>query len=521
VAGCVSILMCTLLVAPRLLSQDEPAGSVEPSYEAADQYAKDALEGTVDPASYVLGPGDALSIGFWGEVNRVDGVVINPDGDALIAPVGPVHLDGLTLKEARELIRSRLSAYYRPSILSVSLASIRRFQAHVVGMVEKPGAFEVNGVTRVSQAVALAGGLQEGSSRRNILIRRDQGDVRVDLTRYLLLGENAMNPFLKDGDIVYVPPMSGPVHIFGSVYRPHMYEFIEGEILGELLELAGGFRPEAYTESIEVQRYEAEDPSVSRAVVLSGEPSVLSTFRLKMGDRIFVRSIPDWHEDAQVAITGEVKYPGVYVIDQGVERLSDVVTRAGGFTEDASLAEARLIRGAYEARAFPIEAEVSVLKQIENSFDHREKDLIKTMGRERKGSTSMSFEKVFLEGDSRYDPPLYDGDIIEVPRASWFVRVSGQVRTPGLVAFRAGETYDYYIAETGGFSRGADRRGTRLVTAMSGQTLKAGGEQVRPGDVIWVPKKKEREWWTTTREILQLLAQIATIYVVADQISSR
>ena len=476
------------------------------------------LEGTVDADQYILGPGDVLQIGFWGDVNRSDRVVVNPDGDALVTPVGPLKVTGMTLAEARNVIKEKLAAYYRPSILSVSLVSIRSFQVHVVGMVERPGAFEVNAVTRVSQAVVRAGGLAPTASQRNIRVTRAGGELRADLTRYLLLGDNQMNPFLNDGDVVYVPPRSEQVHVYGSVYRAGAYEFIEGETLDALIDIAGGFKPEACLDSIEIERFPDEDPVVSRALFLSPEPETLKGFKVAPGDRIFVRSIQDWHRDAKVTVNGEVERPGVYVIQEGVETLSHLVARAGGLTDKASLAESRLVRGAYASTTFPIESEIEAIKDMESVLSEKDKQLVKTLSREPKGALSLRFEQIFAaKKGKRVDPPLYDGDLIEIPRASSSVRVSGQVENPGLVAFRPGEKSGYYIRQAGGFAPGADVGGTRLVTALNGQMMSPSGTEVRAGDIIWVPGKKEFSLWGAVKDIVQVLAGIATVYVVIDQ----
>jgi protein involved in polysaccharide export with SLBB domain len=483
--------------------------------------APDALEGTLDPELYFLGPGDVLQIGFWGDVNRQEIVTVNPDGDILVPPVGPIRVAGKSLAEIREIVKSRLSVYYRPSILSVSVVSLRTFQVHVVGLVESPGAIEANGVTRVSQAIGMAEGVLDGGSMRNIMVRRGSGAYRADLTGYLYIGDNAFNPFLQDGDVIYVPARGGMVHIYGSVGRPGDYEFVEGETVAELVRLAGGMRPEAYTEEIELERFEPEDSSRSTPIFLEGGQASLAGFEIKMGDRVFVRSIPDWQRDAKVQIVGEVKFPGLYVIEEGRETLTSIIAKAGGFTEHASLAEARLVRNAYAVGTHPIEREMGVLGEMQDSFGEEERDLLKTMGRETKGRLAIRFDEIFLEPGSAEDPLLYDMDVIEVPRASNSIRVAGQVKNPGLVAIAEGQGYSYYIRAAGGYAPKADRRSTTLIRAASGVRVDPWDEKVGPGDIIWVPARLERDWWQVTKDVLALAAQIATIWLVVDTTSGK
>lgn len=517
------VILCAILASAAAFAEEPAGGATAPAAaaEVPSGPGLGSLEGTVSSADYILGPGDVILIGFWGEINRSDRVVINPDGDALVSPVGPLHVSGMPLAEARDLIRENLAPYYRPGVLSVSLVALRTFRVHVVGAVARPGALEANAVTRVSRVIADAGGLAEHGSERNIEIRRKGANLRVDLVRYLLLGDNGANPYLNDGDVVYVPPRAEQVYVYGSVYRQGGYEFIEGESLGDIIGLAGGLRPEAFTDSLEIQRFDSSDPTRSVTQFLSAGPAGLQQFKVASGDRIFVRSLDNWHEDAKVTISGEVLYPGVYVIEEGTETLTSLVARAGGFTERASLAEARLVRGAYASVRYPIEAGIQASGATERGLSEREEQLAQTLSREPKGALSISFEDVFAAGGGTPDLLVYGGDAIDVPRASGSVRVSGQVKHPGLVAYQRGKGYGYYIGQAGGFASGADLGGIRLVTAMNGQLVGAGGAEVRPGDIIWVPRKSDKGFWDVVKDVLTILAQAATIYIVVDQVTSK
>ncbi|MFZ1947291.1 MAG: SLBB domain-containing protein [bacterium] len=516
VVGCALGLM---LCGPAA-SQDAAATTEATAHQAAPTAMSGALEGTVGADQYIVGPGDVLEVGFWGEVSRSERIVVSPDGDALISPVGPLRVAGLTLAQARQLVREKLAPYYRPSILSVSLIDLRTFQVHVVGSVAKPGAVEASAVTRVSQAIRLAGGLAEGASQRNILVVRGDERLTVDLTRYLLLGDNRANPFLSDGDVVNVPPGLESVYIYGSVYREGGYEFVEGESLGDLIDLGGGLRPEALAGSIELVRFDADSPDRSHLVPLPPDSADCGAVALAPGDRVFVRAREGWHRDAKVAVRGEVRFPGVYVIEEGVETLTGLVARAGGLTERASLADATVTRTAYAGTVFPVESGIEASKDLEGAFTDREIQLAQTLGREPKGTMSLRFEDIFGARGERSDLVLVDGDLVTVPKASMSVRVSGQVAVPGLVPYKPGEPYSYYIKAAGGFARGADLGGTRVVTAMSGEMVRVGGAEIRPGDMIWIPRKADRSGWVVLRDIIEVLAQMATIYVVADQIAS-
>jgi len=497
---------------------DMPSGVSIPTQEVPRPPSA-SLEGKVDPEEYMLGVGDVLSVGFWGEVNRQEQVTVTPDGVILVPPVGPIDVDGLTLAEARVLLVEKLSPYYRPSILSVSLLRIRSFRVHVVGQVSFPGAYEVNSITRVHQAITLAGGFVEGSSMRNVQVYRDDDTVRVDLTRYVLVGDSDANPFLLEGDVVYIPPRVGSVYIFGSLYRPGNYEFIEGETLSGLIELAGGFRPEADADTLRLSRFPENDPWRPRQIEITDVGDVRDTLLMRLDDRVFVRARPEWHEDAVVEIIGEVIYPGKYVVEEGEERLTSLIERAGGFTEEASLAEALLVRNAYAERELVVESELMTIGEVSTSFDHTEMDMFKTFGREPKGLVSISLVGM-LTGESDFlDPALYDGDRIEIPKVGSFVRVAGQVVSPGLIDIAEDERATYYIKKAGGYTSRADKGKTRVIRGTAGQRFEATWATILPGDIIWVPEKRERDWWQNFKDVVTIAAQLATVYLVIREVA--
>ncbi|MGQ9604171.1 MAG: SLBB domain-containing protein [bacterium] len=505
-----------LFLAVSLSAQDEDQASA-----SATQTAQGMIEGSINPDSYIVGPGDLLEIGIWGGLGRRYTVPVNPEGTVTIHPVGPIKVDGMVLSEVNRTIIDQLSKYYRRDIITVSLVGVRTFTIHVIGWVESPGAVSANAVTRVSQALRLAGWVRAGGSLRNIVLMRGDKRIPVDISRYLLIGDTSRNPFVTGGDIVYVPAVSGQVSILGEVNSPGSYEFVEGETLGDLVELAGGFKISAWLDTIEVQRFSDDNPTMSIAIYLNGDAAVIDSFKLKIGDRFFVRSIPEFHDDPRVEIVGEVRYPGIYVIEEGIETITDLIKRAGGFTDRASLAEARLIRGIYQARSFPVESEVGVYKDLQDGLTGRERDLLGVLSREPKGRIVVDLEKTFASGDPRFDIKLCRSDRIEIPRVSNLVRVSGQVETPGLLSFRKGFRFRDYIELAGGYASGADKRATRVIRATGGQQVKPGSVEIQPGDIIWVPRKPERSGWEIAKDVINVVTQLATIYLVVDAIAKK
>lgn len=126
------------------------------------------------------------------------------------------------------------------------------------------------------------------------------------------------------------------VRITGPVAKPGQFAINQGvNRVSDVLHWAGGLLYYAADEA-EITRVDVTDrgPQTTRIKIslraaMQGDP--MHNITLQMNDYIFVRAVPDWQLYKQVAVYGEVTYPGVYTIGPG-ERLSSLIERAGGFS---------------------------------------------------------------------------------------------------------------------------------------------------------------------------------------------
>lgn len=194
-------------------SQPESGGGASSKKGSASADALDVtLSRVIDPGRYVLGPGDRLTVTLWGEYSSVESVTISADGKVSLDTIGELKLVGLTLDQARALLKAAMVKYYRNVDGGISLGGLRLFKVWVLGAVNAPGSYSATLDTRVSELVSLAGGVLPGGSRRSIAVKKD-GKVRAvaDLNAFLRRGDEGANPFLQDGDTVFIPPLTGPL----------------------------------------------------------------------------------------------------------------------------------------------------------------------------------------------------------------------------------------------------------------------------------------------------------------------
>ena len=165
-------------------------------------------------------------------------------------------------------------------------------------------------------------------------------------------------------------------------------------------------------------------------------PIGAADFTLQPYDRVYVRTVPEFEFPKMVTIAGEVRYPGPYTIIADNERITNLVKRSGGLTEEA----------------FPEGA------TLQRSYDGT-------------GPIVIELHEVLKNERSQANIILKDGDVITIPKIKDFVAVAGAVNTTKLyrqdllgldnrvtVVFDGNRSARYYIEKfAGGVSENGDR----------------------------------------------------------------
>jgi len=479
-----------------------------------------ALDRPVDPEVYLVGPGDELAVNVWGGVHRGFKVTVTPEASAIVPTVGEIPLSGMTLAQAKRSILRRIGKIYPGVPATVTLIQVRWLRVAVTGAVEEPGMCLVTANVRACEAIATAG-WQETSSRRRIVLFRGGDTLRVDELRFARTGNEMFNPYLTEGDLIFVPHARvghGVFEIYGSVNRPGIFEFVEGDRLEEAIELAFGFAVDADTTAVELVRFLGDDSLTAKHVIdlcISG-PGLGRKMNLQPDDRIFVRPRIDYRLKASVRIAGEVIRPGRYPIENGRTLLSELLVLCGGVTERADLSRATLVRadrflpglGTNERiRSIPGELQTGI-----------EREWILAHSLTPVGRVSINLKRLLQTGEKAYDLPLWDGDAVRVPRFLPQVNVIGRVQRPGLIPHIPGCDLDYYIERAGGLSWHADRSGVFVLKGTTGMPVeKKKVKQLDAGDTIVIPTVREKKFWPILRDAMVVLGNIATLYLVIDQ----
>jgi polysaccharide biosynthesis/export protein len=469
-----------------------------------------ALESTIDPASYYVGPSDVFSVNIWISPPVSMTLTVSPEGSLIIPTVGEIRVADLTLAEAKQKILTEIRKKYLTGTSTATLVLPRNVVVTVTGNVLNPGSYVLGAYERANKAIELANTpsrvqdkdlapyfLATGS-RRNVSVRhKDRTVSRVDIPRFLASKEDRWNPYMREGDVVAVPrnnDVRNVVGVYGEVNVPGQIEFVEGDSIKDALVIASGFSRYARTDSIEFSRFDSNGVTITTsrvdvAAILRGDRPDRA---LQPGDRILVYAKPDQRGDFLVTIEGEVKYPGRYPIAKRSTHLSEVIRRAGGFTEFASLKDAELSRHSVGSRETQLERLESLhggVPSEDTAYYYLETDL-----RLQKEIVNVDFHRLWERGDSSQDVVLQSGDVIKVPTTKRTVYVYGQTVTPGHIPYVPGEGLEYYIGKAGGYTDRARPGDVKIVKARTKQWLSPDDTVIEEGDYVWVPKEIERSF---------------------------
>lgn len=291
------------------------------------------------PIDYTLGAGDEIVINIWGAAEANYQLTINPEGVIRIPNLGPIHLDGLSIQDARSRILDRLQSIYsglRPNqpenantFAEVSVGNVRSIRVTLMGEVSQPGTYTISSLSTVFNALYAAGGPTDSGTFRNIQIIRGQDIVAtLDVYDFLVFGDQGDNIRLRDQDIIKIDPYINRVRLSGEVKRPGIFEMKEGETLNDLIKFTAGFTENAYTQRLVLRRATNIQRSISDVSWPEGGDLVL-----RSGDELQVGELLESF-DNRVEIKGAVFREGEYELTEGMT-LKDLISKADGVREDA------------------------------------------------------------------------------------------------------------------------------------------------------------------------------------------
>jgi polysaccharide export outer membrane protein len=446
----------------------------------------------------------------------------------------------------------------------------------VEGHVFRPGPVAWHDGLRLTDVIGSVDEIKPNGDLHYVLIRREQAPdrqitvVSADLAAALADSASLENLELKPRDRIivfdlesgrteYINPLLAEIRRQARIDAPSAVVRVDGRVksrgdyplepnmrVSDLLRAGGGLQDAAYGAKAELTRYRLQEGlrqtqliEIDLSAILKGDVS--ADLLLQPFDFLSVKEIPEWSEQEQVTLTGEVRFPGIYPIQRG-ETLRSVLGRAGGLT---SLAFAE---GAVFTR---VELKKREQDQIDRLADRLQSDLAATAlqaaaanqaaaGQALQVGQSLltqlkqakSVGRLVIDLDSitsasrgsNNDVTLREGDQLFIPKMKQEVTVIGEVQTTTSHFYRADLTRDDYVSLSGGTTRKADRDRIYIVRAdgsvisseNGGWFRRSANVTIHPGDTIVVPLDTERMpalplWQAVTSIIYNLAIAAAAV----------
>ncbi len=378
--------------------------------------------------------------------------------------------------------------------------------------------------TIIDQKVLNFDNLPSKMSLRRIKLTRASGEETLDLMRYFRLGETEQNPYLMDGDVIFVPCKEMEVSLNGSWNQVQKLELLPGDRLSTIAALGLGLSLDADPNRSFIYRF-TEDMTARETLPVNlvdaiNNPGSSSDIEIKHGDEIYAFKRPNYVGREYITIEGLVKYPGKYPINGGLISLLDVLELCGGPSERGDMKLAYVL----DPNLNTIEDEdyLRLKRMSTGSMTDAEYGYYILRLREMKGKYSVDLNKLWETKDEAYNTYIKPGTYIYVPEKMDKVIVSGHVKNPGLYDFEEGLTWKEWVEKAGGKIRNSKLRRSRIVDARTGQWIKPKKDTVvHAGDMVFVPQAQERSLWSDTQKVIAFTSQIITIFLGINSLTTQ
>ena len=260
--------------------------------------------------SYILGPGDVVTVSIFGKSQADLQFTIKSDGFIEPANLPKIYLKGISLGQAREVVRRRLQNFYQfeKGQFALTLTTSRTLTIQITGAVAQPGSYTLSAYNTAFNALIAAGGPNKLGTIRNIQVINGGRTKTLDVYEYLFNPSKQKDYYLQNNDIIYVPFIGDLIEIEGSVKQVGVYEMKAKETFTDLLKYSGGYLNDALEGEIQLVR-----KNVDGSFVKEYTGDALSSLTFEDGDKVIVATQTSDRKD-YVEVGGLVDYPGVYGI---------------------------------------------------------------------------------------------------------------------------------------------------------------------------------------------------------------
>jgi protein involved in polysaccharide export with SLBB domain len=472
-------------------------------------------------SSYLVAPGDKISIQMWGTVNRADVMTVDNQGNIFIPDVGPVKVKDVPANRINAIVTQSIKSIYTNNVsIYVNLLTSTPVSVFVAGPVLRPGQYAGLASDSVLFYLKRAGGIDPyRGSYRNIKVLRNQ-QVVLDYDLYDFLKEGKLAGFsFKDEDVILVKEQGAMVTVEGAARYPFRFELLQNKTSGN--DLIYYSRPLEKTSHVAITGNRNTGPI---SVYLPIDE--FDDFKMIDGDVVL------FNDDLRpqvlsIQISGSYLGPSFYAVDTNT-RLLDILSHIEVDPNQANY-------GAIYIKRESVAQQQKTL--IDESLNRLERSIFtapaSSDGEARIRSQEAQLISQFVARARLIEPlgkvilsengkvaniRLEQGDEIVIPAQTDLIQVAGEVLMPQAIVYNPNASISDYVAWAGGFSeRANDERIvvvranglTIFIDSQSSWLTDDNKQSLQAGDQILVLPKIDTKLLQAVRDITQIMFQIA------------
>lgn len=469
--------------------------------------------------NYHITQGDSLLVQLWGGLDFQQEIKVDAQGNVFIPKVGPIKVLGVKNSQLNKVVLKSIKRVYKSNVQAyVTLLSSQKVKVYLAGMVNKPGLYEGHSADSVMAFIDQAGGMRKnlGSYRFISIKRNNKAVAQIDLYEFLQKG--LISPTqLQDGDVILIEPKKGEITLEGTLGFNGKYEVKQSKNdLLTILESAAISENATHVTVVSplhkkgIKEIEAKQYNLADIKSVQVQPGSL----VRVSSQMRANSI-------SVEVIGEHKSQFEMVLPWGAT-LKDLLAKVE-FSRLSNQSAIQLYRKSVAVRQKDmLHASLSSLEQSVLTARSATKEAAQLRVAEaeiilkwiEKAKQVQPKGQVLLSDN--YDAAsvmLMQGDRIVIPSKQSLVMVHGEVLFPTAITYNQEKSIEEFIANAGGATDDLDDMNILLMKP-NGSFVNVNSDlgdedEVQPGDEIFVLAKPDVKSLQLTKDITQVLYQVA------------
>ena len=212
-------------------------------------------------ADQPLGPGDVVKVSVYGSPDLSLETRVSEAGNISYPLVGQVAVGGLSTAAAEKKLAALLEGggYVKKPQVNMIVTAVQSQTVSVLGQVNRPGRYPVEGRRSLMDMLAIAGGIAPDGGDKVSLIRTRNGHTTrddIDLVQLMRSGQLGDDQLVTGSDVVFVE-RAPKFYIYGEVQRPGAIRLERAMTVTQALSAGGGLSLRGTERGVLIKRRDA------------------------------------------------------------------------------------------------------------------------------------------------------------------------------------------------------------------------------------------------------------------------